>query len=105
MARYVNVKALQLELRHNTAYLDVYLSPRSLTSFRNIASYINIRKRTSNPCNLVNVPVTTSNLENHQDNCAVPSLFVTNACHIADKADELSTVVAINNPSVILVTE
>ena len=29
--------------------------PRSLTSFRNIASYSYIRKRTSNPCNLVNV--------------------------------------------------
>ncbi|CAB4011250.1 Hypothetical predicted protein [Paramuricea clavata] len=79
--------------------------PRSLTSFRNIASYSNIRKRTSNPCNLVNVPVTTSNLEIHRDNCAVPSFFVTNACHIANKVDELSAVVAINNPSVILVTD
>jgi hypothetical protein len=51
------------------------------------------------------LPVTTSNLKNHRDNCAVPSLFVTNACHIANKVDELSAVVAINNPSVILVTE
>ena len=79
--------------------------PRSSTRFRNTASYSNIRKRTSNPCNLVNVPVTTSNLENHRDYCAVPSLFVTNAYHIANKVDELSAVVAINNPSVILVTE
>ncbi|CAB4032696.1 Hypothetical predicted protein [Paramuricea clavata] len=68
-------------------------------------SYGNIRKRTSNPCNLVNVPVTTSNLKNHRNNCAVPSFFVTNACHIANKVDELSAVVAINNSSVILVTD
>jgi hypothetical protein len=31
--------------------------------------------------------------------CAVPSLFVTNACHIANKVDKLSAVVAINMQS------
>jgi hypothetical protein len=82
--------------------ISVRVSHRTMVT---IASYSNKRKRTSNPCNLVNVTVINSNLENHRDNCAVPSLFVTNACHIANKVDELSAVVAINNPCVILVTE
>ncbi|CAB4037505.1 Hypothetical predicted protein, partial [Paramuricea clavata] len=88
----------------NNKVIPIVMSQCRTISHR-IASYNNIRKRTSNPCNLVNVPVTTSNLEYHRDYCAVPSLFVTNACHIANKVDELSAVVAINNPSVILVTE
>ena len=44
-------------------------------------------------------------LNNIQDRCVVPSLFVTNACHITNKVDELSVITAINKPSVVVVTE
>ncbi len=35
----------------------------------------------------------------------LPSLLVTNGCHILNKVDELGTVVELNNPSLVIVTE
>ncbi len=35
----------------------------------------------------------------------LPSLLVTNVCHILNKVDELGTVVELNNPSLGIITE
>ena len=36
---------------------------------------------------------------------SIPSLFVTNACHVTNKMTELCDVAAINNPTLVLITE
>jgi hypothetical protein len=94
MARCVNVTVFQLELRHDTAYLDVYLS-----------HVRNIRKRTSNPCNLVNFPVTNhettqTEIPRHFNTIVsknskashVPAFFLSNVMSLAPKIDEVREV-------------
>ena len=37
--------------------------------------------------------------------CTIPSILLTNICHISNKVDELHTIVNLNNPSVVMITE
>ena len=36
---------------------------------------------------------------------ATPSFFLSNVCHITNKVDELSGVISVNDPSVVMITE
>ena len=88
-------------------------SALNLITICNISTRINIRWRSvthtgSNMRLRTHIPqnCTKIKLNNIQDRCVVPSLFVTNASHsITNKVHELSVIAAINKPSVVLVTE
>ena len=56
--------------------------------------------------NLIKVPITeTPKVTPLSSTNILPCFLLLNACHISNKTDELSAVVAINKPTVVLVTE
>ena len=56
--------------------------------------------------NLIKVPITeTPKVAPLSSTNILPFFLLLNACHISNKTDELSAVVAINKPTVVLVTE
>ncbi len=58
------------------------------------------RRRSHEPTN--GIKISTDTKTNKQ---TVPSLFLTNACHILNKIDELSSVAEINDPDLICISE
>ncbi len=56
--------------------------------------------RKHNPSNCI--PITTVGTP---IKCSIPSILLTNICHVSNKVDELSAVVELNNPSLVMVTE
>ena len=58
------------------------------------------RRRSHEPTNCIKI--STHAKTNKQ---TVPSLFLTNACHILNKIDELSSVAEINDPDLICISE
>ena len=56
--------------------------------------------RSHNPKNCVRIKTCGKPVE-----CFTPSIFLSNVCHITNKVIELCGIVAVNNPSVIIITE
>ena len=50
------------------------------------------------------IKIKTTNSSNNPFS-AIPSFFLSNVCHITNKVDELSGVVSVNDPSVVMITE
>ena len=55
--------------------------------------------------NLVSVPIKRNNIYELPDVYSVPSVLLTNACHVTNKITELSGIATVNDPSLIIITE
>ncbi len=56
-------------------------------------------------CNLVLIPTRKNNICESSTAYSVPSILLTNACHVTNKITELSGIAAVNNPSFVIIIE
>ncbi len=55
--------------------------------------------------NLALIPIRKNNICESSIAYSVPSILLTNACHVTNKITELSGIAAVNNPSSVSITE